>query len=345
MDYAYDYTEDVSHTKAKAGDTERWVTGLSGLLDPTKSAKMTLRELIKMDTTVLDIEMKKATVTRTELEVAFNAVRNTSLNSYGYSPYPLKQYITWVKDIISSQAAGSKKPFIISITSSDPSELRIMLSMIQELRRSLSQDPLVGTSSDPIVGIELNTSCPNIPDKPPPAYTPLSPEFLDLLAPLAEMGHEDESLVLGLKLPPYVYRRQMVELVEAVANFANAETGRCPFRFFTCTNTLGGCVMFQDQTEDTRKQDLGTFALPTKYGGLAGEPLHSLALGNVMTFKEILTQHSIEGVRQIGIIGVGGVNSPDAYQRMLRAGAAAVACATALGVEGVGVFDRLIGKS
>ncbi|KAG8754714.1 hypothetical protein FRC14_004721 [Serendipita sp. 396] len=68
MDYTYDYSEDVSHTKAKAGDTERWVTGLSGLLDQSKTAKMTLRELIKMDTTVLDIEMKKGTVTRAELE-------------------------------------------------------------------------------------------------------------------------------------------------------------------------------------------------------------------------------------------------------------------------------------
>ncbi|KAG8824719.1 hypothetical protein FRC19_001242 [Serendipita sp. 401] len=71
MDYTYDYSEDVSHTKAKAGDTERWVTGLSGLLDQSKTAKMTLRELIKMDTTVLDIEMKKGTVTRAELEVSF----------------------------------------------------------------------------------------------------------------------------------------------------------------------------------------------------------------------------------------------------------------------------------
>jgi hypothetical protein len=72
MDYAYSYSSsDVSHTKAKAGDTERWAASLGPLLDVNKSTNMSHRELIKMDTTVLDIEMKKATVTRSELEVSF----------------------------------------------------------------------------------------------------------------------------------------------------------------------------------------------------------------------------------------------------------------------------------
>ncbi len=72
MDYTYTYnSSDVSHTKAKAGDTERWAAGLGALLDVSRSTSMSHRELIKMDTTVLDIEMKKATVTRSELEVSF----------------------------------------------------------------------------------------------------------------------------------------------------------------------------------------------------------------------------------------------------------------------------------
>jgi hypothetical protein len=72
MDYTYTYSSsDVSHTKAKAGDTDRWAAGLGPLLDVNRSTSMSHRELIKMDTTVLDIEMKKATVTRSELEVSF----------------------------------------------------------------------------------------------------------------------------------------------------------------------------------------------------------------------------------------------------------------------------------
>ena len=63
---------------------------------------------------------------------------------------------------------------------------------------------------------------------------------------------------------------------------------------------------------------------------------------NVMTISSVLASSPIGAVRQIGIIGVGGVTSPAAYKRMRDAGAAAVACATALGVNGVGVFEKLL---
>jgi hypothetical protein len=66
----YQYSSEVSHTKAKAGDTEKWVTSLRPLLDANKSTSMSHRELIMMDTAVLDIEMKKASVARSELEVS-----------------------------------------------------------------------------------------------------------------------------------------------------------------------------------------------------------------------------------------------------------------------------------
>ncbi|KIM32562.1 hypothetical protein M408DRAFT_326353 [Serendipita vermifera MAFF 305830] len=69
MDYVYTYQpSEVSHTKAKAGDTDKWTSSLELLLDSSKSLNMNHRELIKMDNSILDIEMKKATVTRSELE-------------------------------------------------------------------------------------------------------------------------------------------------------------------------------------------------------------------------------------------------------------------------------------
>lgn len=46
-------------------------------------------------------------------------------------------------------------------------------------------------------------------------------------------------------------------------------------------------------------------------------------------------------LQSISIIGVGGVMSGLSAQRMQTAGARAVALATALGREGVGVFDRI----
>jgi dihydroorotate dehydrogenase (fumarate) len=61
-----------------------------------------------------------------------------------------------------------------------------------------------------------------------------------------------------------------------------------------------------------------------------------------MTISSILASNPIRAVKRIGIIGVGGVTSPAAYKRMRDAGAAAVACATALGVNGVGIFEKLL---
>jgi hypothetical protein len=63
---------------------------------------------------------------------------------------------------------------------------------------------------------------------------------------------------------------------------------------------------------------------------------------NVMTLSSILASSPISAVRRIGIIGVGGVTSSAAYKRMKDAGAAAVACATALGINGVGIFQQLL---
>ncbi|CAG8584527.1 63_t:CDS:2 [Acaulospora colombiana] len=94
MDFTYTYgASDVSHTKAKAGDTDRWAASLSPLLDVNKSTSMSHRELIKMDTTVLDIEMKKASVTRSELE------RRLSVRSLPTMP------------ICSGQASGDPLPY------------------------------------------------------------------------------------------------------------------------------------------------------------------------------------------------------------------------------------------
>lgn len=60
---------------------------------------------------------------------------------------------------------------------------------------------------------------------------------------------------------------------------------------------------------------------------------------NVRSFATLLTADP--QTADIKIIGVGGVTSPKAAKRMFRAGASVVACATALGKEGVAIFKRL----
>lgn len=58
-------------------------------------------------------------------------------------------------------------------------------------------------------------------------------------------------------------------------------------------------------------------------------------------FRALLEASPEPRLRDIKIIGVGGVRDKESAARMYEAGADAVALATALGLEGVGVFDKL----
>ena len=105
---------------------------------------------------------------------------------------------------------------------------------------------------------------------------------------------------------------------------------RTPFAFITCTNTLGNSLLFSDQTAQDESTDGRDFALPTPLGGLAGEALHSLALGNVYSFHKLLhleRPKEYDGLETIVIIGVGGVTSKQAAARMTKAGAGVIGCA------------------
>jgi dihydroorotate dehydrogenase (fumarate) len=68
----------------------------------------------------------------------------------------------------------------------------------------------------------------------------------------------------------------------------------------------------------------------------------NLVLSNVLAFSELIANHPDPAIRRIGIIGIGGVTNHAAYKRMKQAGAYAVACATALGLQGVGIFEKLL---
>jgi hypothetical protein len=117
-----------------------------------------------------------------------------------------------------------------------------------------------------------------------------------------------------------------------------------PFAFFTCTNTLGNSLAFADQTVDG-SGDAGEFAVPPGVGGLAGEAIHSLSLGNVYSFSGLLAKSQDPALREIAIIGAGGVTSPEAVSRMHRAGAKVVGCATLLGKLGVAAFEHISRKT
>ena len=80
----------------------------------------------------------------------------------------------------------------------------------------------------------------------------------------------------------------------------------------------------------------------TGIGGLAGAALHPLALGNVATLRRMLDAHL--QLRDVEIIGVGGVSDAEGFERMVSVGAVAVGVGTAFGVDGVGCFGRILGR-
>lgn len=150
----------------------------------------------------------------------------SSINSYGYSSRPLYYYLELLPRI--SRKASTQKPFLISITGT-PEELRVMLKAIQELRRSSSCPP--GG-----LGVEFNASCPNISDKPPPAYHPATLALY--LQPLVEAVKSDPSFSIGIKLPPFTVQNQFDDLFGLLERFPGVEDGRHPVAFLACTNTV-----------------------------------------------------------------------------------------------------------
>jgi dihydroorotate dehydrogenase (fumarate) len=192
------------------------------------------------------------------------------------------------------------------------------------------------------LAMEVNLSCPNIEGMPPPAYEREGlREYLEAIndSKRTYRGRMDEESVprVGVKLPPYTHSGQFAMVVEEIARI-NAEDVDGRLDFVTSTNTLGGCLVLSEQTLDKAlNSESGTGT-----GGMAGQALHPLSLGNVATLRRLLDEKA--ETRDVVVIGVGGVEDKDGFQRMRKVGAGAVGCATALGREGVDVFAKIAGQ-
>ncbi|EMD41605.1 hypothetical protein CERSUDRAFT_110176 [Gelatoporia subvermispora B] len=274
----------------------------------------------------------------------------SSINSYGYSPQPLQYYIDYTRTILTTKGADGKmpaKPIFISITASDPQDLDEMVTRIQVLRtelRKFYESKPAGVVVDPstLIAIEFNTSCPNIPNSPPPAYDiPRLSPFLEILR---QAFRADNSLILGLKLPPYSDSTMPAEVVRELEKYSTLtqlpdRTPISPWAFLTCTNTLGNS--FAPESQLIRPGGNVSNNGEGLQGGLGGDPIHFLALGNVRAFAQALNQSPDTAMHDVRIIGVGGVTSRAAADRMRDAGATVVACATLLGMKGVEALAEL----
>ena len=241
-----------------------------------------------------------------------------SLNTLGYSPTPLDTYLSYIENIVAESPNTKPKPFIVSVTGS-PEEVAECYTRVAALASKL-QIPMA---------VEVNLSCPNIANKPPPAYS--GPALKEYLVALDAV---DRTVPLGLKTPPYTYADQFSTLVNTLRE------AKTPVDFITATNTLGSCLVLASEGPQLQYQALLPSAAGTGIGGLAGEPLHPLALGNVATLRRMLDTHA--ELAGVDIIGVGGVGDAAAFARMRDVGAKVVAVGTALGRQGVDVFAKIL---
>jgi dihydroorotate dehydrogenase (fumarate) len=267
----------------------------------------------------------------------------SSINSYGYSPHPLDQYLNWIREI-HEQNKTKSKPIIVSVTGTTD-DVELCFLEIQKVRKELNLPTEQGFD----IAVEINLSCPNIPRVPPPAYATES--LLSYLIVTKRYYLEDPTLTIGLKLPPYTYETQFTALVSATWR----KRGDQGISFLTSTNTLGHGLVFNDQVDAEKTPG---FALPSGVGGLGGTTIHPLSVGNVSKLVSLLetptlaTRHKLSddeaktagddgAAERIVVIGVGGINSGQTLKHFLAVGAVAGEVGTALGVEGVSVFERI----
>ncbi|PNS19811.1 hypothetical protein CAC42_7778 [Sphaceloma murrayae] len=258
------------------------------------------------------------------------SVQNSSLNTLGYSPLPLKTYLESVTALIPPPSSPEKpKPIIVSVTGTPTQILQCYDLLTSHAATLPSTKPLL---------MEINLSCPNIPSKPPPAYS--GPDLLAYLTALQShpsFTSPARTVKIGIKTPPYTYHDQFATLVSALRSASGTLVeDLLPVDFVTATNTLGNCLLLDGEG----KPVLGS-ASGSGIGGMAGAALHPLALGNVRTIRSMLDADP--RLRGIEIIGVGGVEDADGYGRMRKAGAKVVGVGTALGREGVQVFKKILG--
>lgn len=254
---------------------------------------------------------------------------SASLNTLGYSPYPLEKTLENVQ-VVSEEIGWSGKGWIISATGT-AEEIKECYRLISETRRSVIMD----------IYMEINLSCPNIGAKPPPAYDQAS--LLEYLVAVREAKRKvGGGMKVGIKTPPYSNPRDF-EIVKAALMQSVVERV-VPIEFITATNTLGTSLLLQP--------DLGASAGQSKpwkptlssadaegLGGLAGSPLHPLALGNVRTLRRMLNSEDV--LRGISIIGTGGVSDAAGLSRMKSVGAEIIGVGTAFGRKGVGIFQDI----
>ncbi|KIV88644.1 hypothetical protein PV10_08308 [Exophiala mesophila] len=293
---------------------------------------------IPQGTPVGDVSARVPTTTTSTSSPENSSTTTTpisSVNTLGYSPLTLSEYLGIINEIVGQRHLGTdtptKKPFILSVTGT-PDEIAMAYALVANAAEM---------DEDLRLNLEINLSCPNIHGAPPPAYDPVQlTQYLEAISDSkstyrGRMASPDSVPRVGIKLPPYTYTTQFTVLANLLVAAKSSEPGEgCVVDFITATNTLGGNLLLDSDNKPVLNSEAGN-----GIGGLAGAALHPLAVGNVAQLRRVLELHP--DTRDIAIIGVGGVSDKAAADRFKAVGAHAVGVATALGRYGLDVFEKI----
>ena len=162
--------------------------------------------------------------------------------------------------------------------------------------------------------VELNLSCPNVPNKPQIAYDFSAMETI--IAALSAVYRRP----FGVKLPPYFDMAHFDAAAALLNRYSN-------IAFITCINSIGnGLVIDLDKESVVIKPKDG-------FGGLGGDYVLPTALANVNAFYRRCPSKQI--------IGCGGVRTGEHVMMHLLAGASLVQVGTALYAQGPSLFSHL----
>jgi len=261
---------------------------------PNNSTFEELEIIAKSDSSA--IMMKSCTIESREgnLEPRYKRLPLGSIQSMGLPNLGYQKYIEFASNL-----KKYNKPIIASVAGFCDKDYIKITSAFQKSKVDL---------------IEINLSCPNIEGKPQIGYDFKQVE--KILKKISNLGKKP----IGLKLPPYfdfVHQKQIAELIK-----------KYKISFITCINSIGNTLVINPKTETS-------IIKPKKgFGGLCGDYIKPIALGNVRAFYELLRN-------KVSIIGVGGIKSGlDAFEFLL-AGADAVQIATTFEKEGPVCFKRI----
>lgn len=224
------------------------------------------------------------------------------------------------------------KPLILSIAGLQPTEYWQIMREIQTRVGHLFN------------AIELNLSCPNVSDKPIISYDHETVKEI-----LAKILTDFPEITTGVKIAPHFSEKEQARLLEDINNYLDNTNPELTASFYnsqfydqahlerlaelllalhrrhrnlafvSATNTLPNCRLTRsDGSTVLHSQANGG------QGGLSGDFLHPIAVGNVATLARKLLGEEVK------IIGTGGVKDAQTAENFFQKGAHAVAVGTNL---------------